>query len=111
MLILLPSVTGALPDWWTDGIPTPKIQLGLGRSRAAHSSLGPEVKLDDAVEDSRQRRAADDLKREMKQNKIEGVKSVTQDPSGAVLVTLPSADGCAERLPGDGIRGRGSFPT
>jgi preprotein translocase subunit SecD len=37
------------------------------------------------------RRVADDVKQEMKQNKLE-VKSVTQDPSGAVLVTLPSAD-------------------
>jgi len=88
VLILLPSVTGALPDWWTNGIPTPKIQLGLDLQGGTHLLL--EVKLDDAVK-TQLRRVADDLKREMKRNKIE-VKSVTQDPSGAVLVTLPSAD-------------------
>ena len=88
VLILLPSVTAALPDWWTNGIPTPKIQLGLDLQGGTHLLL--EVKLDEAVK-TQLRRIADDVKHEMKQNKLD-VKSVTQDPSGAVLVTLPSAD-------------------
>src|SRR6185437_14726793 len=87
--ILLPSVSGALPDWWTTNIPTPKIQLGLDLQGGTHLLL--EVKLDDAVK-TQLRRVADDVKQEMKRNKLE-VKSVTQDAaSGAVLVTLPSAD-------------------
>jgi preprotein translocase subunit SecD len=88
VLILLPSVTGALPDWWTSDIPTPKIQLGLDLQGGTHLLL--EVKLDEAVK-TQLRRVGDDLKREMKQNKLE-VKSIGQAPSGAVLVTLPNAD-------------------
>ncbi len=88
VLILLPSVTGALPDWWTSDIPTPKIQLGLDLQGGTHLLL--EVKLDEAVK-AQLRRVGDDVKQQMKQNKLE-VKSVTQDASGAVLVTLPSAD-------------------
>jgi preprotein translocase subunit SecD len=86
VLILLPSVTGALPDWWTSDIPTPKIQLGLDLQGGTHLLL--EVKLDAAV-NTQLRRVGDDLKREMKQNKLE-IKSISQAPSGAVLVTLPS---------------------
>ena len=88
VLILLPSVTGALPDWWTSDIPTPKIQLGLDLQGGTHLLL--EVKLDEAVR-TQLRRVGDDLKQQMKQNKLE-LKSITQDASGAVLVTLPSAD-------------------
>jgi preprotein translocase subunit SecD len=88
VLILLPSVSGALPDWWTSDIPTPKIQLGLDLQGGTHLLL--EVKLDEAVK-TQLHRVADDVKQEMKQNKLE-VKSITQDASGAVLVTLPSAD-------------------
>jgi preprotein translocase subunit SecD len=88
VLILLPSISGALPDWWTGTIPTPKIQLGLDLQGGTHLLL--EVKLDEAVK-TQLRRVGDDVKQEMKRNKLE-VKSVTVDPSGAVLVTLPSAD-------------------
>ncbi len=92
VLILLPSISGALPDWWTGTIPTPKIQLGLDLQGGTHLLL--EVKLDEAVK-NQLRRVADDVTQEMKRNKLD-LKSVTQDPSGAVLVTLPSAD---ERTP------------
>src|ERR1700752_3181905 len=89
VLILLPSISGALPDWWTSTIPTPKIQLGLDLQGGTHLLL--EVKLDEAVK-TQLRRVGDDVKQEMKQNKLEG-KSVTVDPSGgAALVTLPNAD-------------------
>jgi preprotein translocase subunit SecD len=88
VLILLPSISGALPDWWTGTIPTPKIQLGLDLQGGTHLLL--EVKLDEAVK-TQLRRVADDVKQEMKRNKLD-VKSVTQDASGAVLVALPSAD-------------------
>ena len=88
VLILLPSISGALPDWWMSTIPTPKIQLGLDLQGGTHLLL--EVKLDEAVK-TQLRRVADDVKQEMKQNKLD-VKSVSVDPSGAVMVTLPSAD-------------------
>jgi preprotein translocase subunit SecD len=92
VMILLPSISGALPDWWIGTIPTPKIQLGLDLQGGTHLLL--EVKLDEAVK-TQLHRVADDVKQEMKRNKLD-VKSVTQDASGAVLVTLPSAD---ERTP------------
>jgi len=88
VLILLPSISGALPDWWMSTIPTPKIQLGLDLQGGTHLLL--EVKLDEAVK-TQLRRVADDVKQEMKQNKLD-VKSVSVDASGAVMVTLPSAD-------------------
>ena len=88
VLILLPSISGALPDWWTSDIPTPKIQLGLDLQGGIH--LFAQVKLDEAVR-TQLRRVGDDVKQEMKQNKLD-LKSVTQDASGAVLVTLASAD-------------------
>jgi preprotein translocase subunit SecD len=89
VLILLPSLEVPLPDWWASDIPTPKIQLGLDLQGGTHLLL--QVKLDDAVK-NQLRRAGDDLKLELKKNKLD-VKSITQDTSGALLVTLPSAEG------------------
>jgi len=88
LLILAPSLTSALPDWWTNVVPTPKIQLGLDLQGGTHLLL--EVKLDEAVR-TQLRRVGDDIRQEMKRNKLE-VKDVAQDASGALLVTLPSAD-------------------
>ena len=87
VLILLPSISGALPDWWTNTIPTPKIQLGLDLQGGTHLLL--EVKLDEAIK-TQLRRVAEDLKQEMKQNKLE-VKNVASDAT-SVTVTLASAD-------------------
>ncbi len=88
LLILAPSLTNALPDWWTNVVPTPKIQLGLDLQGGTHLLL--EVKLDEAVR-TQLRRVGDDIRQEMKRNKLD-VKDVTQDASSALLVTLPSAD-------------------
>src|SRR5581483_8036347 len=88
VLILLPSLQVPLPDWWVNAIPTPKIQLGLDLQGGTHLLL--QVKLDDAVK-NQLRRAGDDLKLELKKNKLD-VKKIAQDASGALLVTLPSAD-------------------
>jgi preprotein translocase subunit SecD len=87
VLVLLPSISGALPDWWTNTIPTPKIQLGLDLQGGTHLLL--EVKVDEAVK-TQLRRVAEDVKQEMKQNKLE-VKNVASDAT-SVRVTLASAD-------------------
>ena len=94
VLILLPSISGALPDWWTSTIPTPKIQLGLDLQGGTHLLL--EVKLDEAVK-TQLRRVADDVKQEMKQNKLE-VKSVTVDPSGRRVAGDLAQRGRADRF-------------
>lgn len=88
VLILLPSLQVPLPDWWANDIPTPKIQLGLDLQGGTHLLL--QVKLDDAVK-NQLRRAGDDLKLELGKNKL-AIKGITQDSSGALLVTLPSDD-------------------
>jgi preprotein translocase subunit SecD len=94
VLILLPSLALPLPDWWTNTIPTPKIELGLDLQGGTHLLL--QVKLDDAVK-NQLRRAGDDLKLEMSKSKLD-LKSITQDQSGALLVTLARSDERSEFL-------------
>ena len=83
VLLLLPSFNlstiAALPV--LDNLP--KIQLGLDLQGGTHLLL--EVKLDDAVATALRRRA-EDLKREMKDNKLDA--DVSQGKDGSVLVTL-----------------------
>jgi preprotein translocase subunit SecD len=86
LLILVPSINPNLPDWWKAWLPTPKIQLGLDLQGGTHLLL--EVKLDDAVKTSLSRRA-EDLKRELKENKI-AYSDVTVQPDGSLLVKLTS---------------------
>jgi len=93
VLILLPSLGLPLPDWWTNTIPTPKIDLGLDLQGGTHLLL--QVKLDAAVK-NQLRRAGDDLKLEMNKSKL-GL-NIAQDPSGALLVTLPRSDERSEFL-------------
>ncbi|MBF6570815.1 MAG: protein translocase subunit SecD [Candidatus Binataceae bacterium] len=87
LLLLLPSLGVALPDWYSSWLPTPKIQLGLDLQGGSHLLL--EVKLDDAVK-SALRRRGDDLKRELSTNKI-AIADLSQDSSGALIVKLKDA--------------------
>ncbi|HTY54656.1 MAG TPA: protein translocase subunit SecD, partial [Candidatus Binataceae bacterium] len=87
VLMLLPSANVQLPDWWKEWLPTPKIQLGLDLQGGTHLLL--EVKVDDAVKTALARRG-DDLKTELKENKIE-YKSIEPTAAGPVLVTLANA--------------------
>jgi len=86
VLMLLPSVNVQLPDWWKNWMPTPKIQLGLDLQGGTHLLL--EVKVDEAVKTSLVRRG-DDLKHELKDNKID-VTQVAPIAAGPVVVTLAS---------------------
>src|SRR5260370_21024897 len=67
-LILLPSLNVDLPDWYKAGFGATKIQLGLDLQGGTHLLLA--VQLDEAVK-KQLRRRADDLKRELKANKID----------------------------------------
>ena len=85
ILILLPSLNVDLPDWFKAGFGATKIQLGLDLQGGTHLLMA--VKLDEAVK-TQLRRRADDLKKELKDNKIDG--DVAVDDSGNLTVKLKS---------------------
>jgi preprotein translocase subunit SecD len=85
ILILLPSLNVDLPDWFKAGFGATKIQLGLDLQGGTHLLMA--VKLDEAVK-TQLRRRADDLKKELKDNKIDG--DVAVDDSGNLNVKLKS---------------------
>jgi preprotein translocase subunit SecD len=90
--ILIPSFNLPMPDWYRDWFGATKIQLGLDLQGGTHLLLG--VKLEDAVANELKRRG-DDIKREMKDNKLD-FDSVAMDPSGALTVKLKTS---GERTP------------
>src|SRR5260370_17200477 len=85
-LILLPSLNVDLPDWYKAGFGATKIQLGLDLQGGTHLLLA--VQLDEAVKNQLRRRA-EDIKRELKANKID-FDSVAVDDSGKLIVKLKS---------------------
>src|SRR5580658_8236016 len=92
ILILLPSLNIDLPSWFQAGFGQTKIQLGLDLQGGTHLLM--QVKLDDAVKTQLGRRA-DDLKKELKTNKID-FTDVSVDDSGNLNVKLKSS---ADRTP------------
>ncbi len=81
VLVLMPSLNVGLPQWWSN---LPKLQLGLDLQGGTHLLL--EVKVDEAVKSALARRG-EDLKRELKANKIE-FRQIAPTAAGPVLVTL-----------------------
>jgi preprotein translocase subunit SecD len=92
MIIMVPSFNDDLPDWWKSTLGATKIALGLDLQGGTHLLLG--VKLDEAVK-TQLKRSGDDIKRELKNNKLD-FDDVSQDASGALVVKLKSSD---ERTP------------
>jgi preprotein translocase subunit SecD len=88
VLILIPTVSPKLPDWWKSWLPTPKIQLGLDLQGGTHLLL--DVKLEDAVKTALTRRAQD-LQHELKTNKI-GYGKITIQPDNSLLVPLKAVE-------------------
>ncbi len=87
-IILLPSFKVDLPDWWKAWFGATKIQLGLDLQGGTHLLMA--VKLDDAVKTQLKRRG-DDLKKELKDNKLD-FQEIAQNESGAVVVKLKASD-------------------
>jgi preprotein translocase subunit SecD len=84
VVLLLPTANFAIPDQLKGWMPGSKIQLGLDLQGGTHLLMA--VKLDEAVKTQLKHRG-DDLKKLMKDNKIDG--DVTQDPNtGALTVSL-----------------------
>ncbi len=93
LVLLVPSFNLEMPDWWKSLLPTSKIQLGLDLQGGTHLLMA--VKLDDAVK-TQLRRRGDDIKRELKDNKLD-FAAVTEDhTAGALMVKLKGSD---ERTP------------
>ena len=92
LVLLVPSLNRGLPDWWKDYLPTTSIQLGLDLQGGTHLLM--EVKLEDAVDTALTRRG-DDLKRELKSNKLD-VDEISTATGGALTVKLKTPD---ERTP------------
>jgi preprotein translocase subunit SecD len=91
VILLLPSANLELPDQMKAWMPGSKIQLGLDLQGGTHLLMA--VKLEDAVATQLKRRG-DDLKKELKDNKIGA--DITQNPAGALVVSLKgSADSSA----------------
>jgi preprotein translocase subunit SecD len=87
VLILLPSLNVDLPDWYKSAMGATKIQLGLDLQGGTHLLMA--VKLDDAVK-TQVRRRGDDLKTELKNNKID-FQDVSVDADGNLIVKLKSS--------------------
>jgi preprotein translocase subunit SecD len=87
ILILLPSLNLDLPDWYKSALGSAKIQLGLDLQGGTHLLMA--VQLDEAVK-TQLRRRADDLKRELKANKID-FGDVQVDSSGNLIVKLKNS--------------------
>jgi preprotein translocase subunit SecD len=92
LVLLVPSLNLGLPDWWKDYLPTTSIQLGLDLQGGTHLLM--EVKLEDAVDTALTRRG-DDLKRELKSNKLD-VDEISTATGGALTIKLKTPD---ERTP------------
>jgi preprotein translocase subunit SecD len=92
VLILLPSLNVELPDWFKAGFGSTKIQLGLDLQGGTHLLMA--VKLDEAVK-TQLRRRGDDIKQELKTNKID-FTDVSVDGSDNLIVKLKSG---ADRTP------------
>jgi preprotein translocase subunit SecD len=86
---LLPSLNIDMPDWFKSGFGATKIQLGLDLQGGTHLLMA--VKLDEAVK-TQLRRRGDDLKQELKANKID-FQDVAVDNSGNLIVQLKSTAG------------------
>jgi preprotein translocase subunit SecD len=84
VVLLLPSANFELPDQLKAWMPGSKIQLGLDLQGGTHLLMA--VKLEEAVK-SQLKRRGDDLKKELKDNKMDA--DIAQDPNtGALTVSL-----------------------
>jgi preprotein translocase subunit SecD len=84
LFLVAPSLYLPVPSWWNS---LPKVQMGLDLQGGTHLLM--EVKLDEAVKTALGRRA-DDLKRELKDNKLPA-PDISQAPDGSLIVKLPNS--------------------
>ena len=87
-LYLTPTLTDKIPNWWANTLPSEKIRLGLDLQGGMHLVL--EVQSLKAVE-SHLDRAVEELKQDLRKNKIRYLKLMRQGTKG-LSTTLIRAD-------------------
>ncbi|MBU0909946.1 MAG: protein translocase subunit SecD [Proteobacteria bacterium] len=85
---MLPTFYGNMPDWWKKYVTPEGLRLGLDLQGGMHLVL--KVDLDKAVENSLDF-AAQDLKNNLKEQRISMVQTVSGDPK-KIIFTLPNVD-------------------
>lgn len=94
LIYLVPTFVGSLPSWWTNFLPSDRINLGLDLQGGSHLVLG--VKVDKAIENNIER-VRGDLTNVLREKGVSGVN--VERVEGTVLhITVPSTN--AERLRG-----------
>ncbi len=91
IIVLVPTISGNLPAWWSSALPSDKIHLGLDLQGGMHMVL--EVQAQRAVENTVER-AADGLKDEMRRA---GLRYTSVERTGTHLAVqlLPGQDRAA----------------
>jgi preprotein translocase subunit SecD len=87
---LVPSLTSELPPWWASILPQDKIHMGLDLQGGVHLVL--EVEAEKAVE-SHIERVVEDLKQDLRKNKIRYADLRRNGTSGASLTLLKDENG------------------
>ncbi len=88
LILLIPSLDIQVPSSMKNWFPSSKVQLGLDLQGGTHLLMA--VKLDAAVS-TQMRRRGDDIKKELRDNKLD-FDSVSQDSSGNLVVALKTSD-------------------
>lgn len=89
ILYLTPSLSKDLPGWWSSFLPQEKINLGLDLQGGVHLIL--EVEVNKAVE-SHLERVVEDLKHDLRKNKIRYLDIRRIGTQGVELVTMSEQD-------------------
>jgi preprotein translocase subunit SecD len=85
----VPSFTKTLPPWWSSVLPKDKIHLGLDLQGGIHLNL--EVEVEKAVE-SNLERVIDDLKNDLRKNKIRYLQLARLGTDGITLTLMRDED-------------------
>jgi preprotein translocase subunit SecD len=100
LIYLLPTLIGKdkLPSWWSNALPTDRINLGLDLQGGTHLIL--EVKVDKAIENNIER-IKDDFTRALRERGVSGVSVERQGTQIDLKFQSASAEGVRGVLKGD----------
>ena len=88
-VFLVPSITQELPPWWSGILPKDKIHLGLDLQGGVHLTLEVEVK---KAAESHLERVVEDLKPDLRKNKIRALDLKRRGIDGIELTLAPDQE-------------------